>query len=68
MKSGEGGRTFGSISTKEIAAAAKEQLQLELDKKKMHLTEPIRTLGFHEVPIRLHTKVTATLRVKVEEE
>ena len=68
IKSGEGGKTFGSVSTKEIAAAAKEQLQLELDKKKMQLAEPIRTLGFHEVPIRLHTKVTATLRVKVEEE
>ncbi|MGN0482157.1 MAG: 50S ribosomal protein L9 [Lachnospiraceae bacterium] len=67
MKSGAGGRTFGSISTKEISEAAKEQLHLELDKKKMQLTEPIRSLGFHEVPIRLHAKVTATLRVKVEE-
>lgn len=68
IKSGTGGRTFGSVSTKEIAAAAKEQLKLELDKKKMQLSEPIRTLGFHEVPIKLHAKVTATLRVKVEEE
>ena len=44
MKAGEGGRTFGSVSTKEIAAAAKEQLGMELDKKKMQLPEPIRKL------------------------
>lgn len=67
IKAGEGGRTFGSVSTKEIAAEVKKQLNLDLDKKKMQLEEPIRTLGFHEVPVRLHTKVTGTLRVKVEE-
>ena len=47
MKAGEGGRTFGSVSTKEIAAAAKEQLGMELDKKKMQLPEPIRSFGLH---------------------
>ena len=57
MKGGEGGRTFGSVSTKEIAAAAKEQLGLELDKKKMQLTEPIKSFGMAEVPIKLHPKV-----------
>lgn len=67
IKAGEGGRTFGSVSTKEIAQAAKEQLQLELDKKKMQLEEPIRSLGVTEVPIKLHPQVTATLRVKVVE-
>lgn len=66
MKVGNGGRTFGSISTKEIATEAKKQLGLELDKKKMHC-EPIKNLGFHDVAIRLHPQVTATLRVKVEE-
>ena len=49
MKAGEGGRTFGSVSTKEIAAAAKEQLGMELDKKKMQLPEPIRSFGMTEV-------------------
>ncbi len=68
IKTGEGGRIFGSVSTKEIAAAAKEQLDLELDKKKMQLPEGLKALGMHEVPIKLHPKVTATLRVKVVEE
>lgn len=67
MKAGEGGRTFGSVSTKEIAAAAKEQLNLELDKKKMQLSEPIRSFGVVEVPIKLHSKVTGKLSVHVEE-
>ncbi len=68
MKAGEGGRTFGSISTKEIANAAKEQLNLDIDKKKMHLKEPIKTLGVHVVSVKLHPKVTSELKVKVEEE
>ena len=68
MKAGEGGRTFGSVSTKEIAAAAKEQLGLELDKKKMQLPEPIRTFGMTEVSIKLHPKVNGTFTVHVVEE
>lgn len=67
MKVGEGGKTFGAISTKEIAAAAKEQLNLEIDKKKISVDEPIRSLGVHNVKIKLHPKVTATLKVKVSE-
>lgn len=67
MKVGEGGRTFGSISTKEIAQAVKEQLGLELDKKKMVLDEPIKALGTHNIKLKLHPKVTGTLRVKVVE-
>ena len=67
MKTGEGGRTFGSVSTKEIAAAAKEQLGLDIDKKKLQLAEPIRTLGTTIVPYRVHPKVTAQLTVKVKE-
>ena len=65
IKAGEGGRTFGSVSTKEIAEAAKKQLNLELDKKKMVLDEPIRTLGVTEVTMKLHPQVNAVLRVKV---
>ena len=68
MKAGEGGRTFGSVSTKEIAVAAKAQLGMELDKKKMQLPEPIRTFGMTEVAIKLHPKVTGTFAVHVVEE
>lgn len=67
IKAGEGGRTFGSISTKEISAAVKEQLNLDIDKKKMSLNDPIKALGTYEVAVKLHAKVTATLRVKVTE-
>ena len=67
MKVGEGGRTFGSISTKEIAQAAKEQLGLEIDKKKLVLDEAIKCLGTHNIKLKLHPKVTGTLKVKVVE-
>ncbi len=68
IKTGEGGKIFGSVSTREIAQAAKEQTGLDLDKKKMQLSEPIKSLGTFEVPIRLHTQVTARLTVQVVEE
>lgn len=67
MKAGEGGRAFGSVSGKEIAAAVSEQLGLDIDKKKMVLPEPIKTFGTHEVPVKLHKDVTAKLSVKVTE-
>lgn len=67
VKCGEGGRMFGTVSTKEIAAAAKEQIHLELDKKKMQLHEPIKALGMYEIPVKLHAKVTAKLMVQVVE-
>ena len=67
MKAGENGKAFGSVSSKEIAEAAKAQHALELDKKKIQLDEPIRTFGMHEVPIRLHPEVTGTLYVLVQE-
>lgn len=67
IKAGEGGRIFGSVSTKEIAKAAADQLKLEIDKKKMVLPEPIKSLGVTEVPIKLHKDVTGKLRVKVVE-
>ncbi|MDD3362500.1 MAG: 50S ribosomal protein L9 [Hespellia sp.] len=68
IKVGEGGKTFGSVSTKEIATAVKEQLNLDVDKKKVQLKDSIKTLGEHIVPIRVHTKVTANLKVIVNEE
>ena len=67
IKSGEGGRTFGSISSKEIAQAAMDQCGLELDKKKIQLPEAIKALGAYEVGVKLHPKVTGKLRVKVIE-
>ena len=68
LKVGEGGRTFGSISGKEISEAAKKQLNLEIDKKKLQLPSPIRNLGVTNVPVRLHPKVTGSLKVWVKEE
>lgn len=68
IKSGEGGRAFGSVSSKEIAQAAKEQCGLELDKKKIQLPEPLKALGAYEVGVKLHPKVTGKLKVKVIEE
>ena len=67
VKTGEGGKIFGSVPTKEIAQAAKEQCGFDLDKKKMVLDEPIKSCGNHIVPIKLHKDVTAKLTVKVTE-
>lgn len=67
IKAGEGGKLFGSISSKEIAQAAKEQLDLEIDKKKLVLPNPIRAVGTTMVPIKLHPKVTGELKVIVQE-
>jgi large subunit ribosomal protein L9 len=65
MKSGEGGKVFGSISTKEIAEAYKTQHNIDVDKKKIQLAENIKTYGNHEVMIKLHPKVNATLKIQV---
>ena len=67
LKVGEGGRTFGSVSSKEISEAAKKQLNLDIDKKKLQLENPIRNLGVTSVPVRLHPKVTGSLKVWVKE-
>lgn len=67
IKTGEGGRTFGSISSKEIVASIKKQYQKDVDKKKVQLQEAIRTPGVHEVKVKLHPEVTATIRVHVAE-
>ena len=58
IKAGEGGRTFGSVSSKEIATAYKEQCGKEIDKKKIILPEPIKSFGVYEVAVKLHPKVT----------
>lgn len=67
IKAGEGGRTFGSVSTKEIAAAYKQQCGKEIDKKKIQLPEAIKSFGVYEVSVKLHPKVTGKLKVKVTE-
>ena len=66
VKAGEGGRVFGSVSTKEIAEEIKKQLGYEIDKKKILLDAPVKALCYTEIGIKLHTKVTAQLKVKVE--
>ncbi len=67
IKVGEGGRAFGSVSSKEIAAAVKEQMGYDIDKKRIQLKDTIKVLGTHTVPVKLHAKVTAELKVIVTE-
>ncbi|KZE37560.1 50S ribosomal protein L9 [Bhargavaea cecembensis] len=67
-KSGEGGRLFGSITSKQIASALEKQQGIKIDKRKMDLPDAIRSLGYTNVPIKLHSDVTATLKVHVTEE
>lgn len=68
IKAGKDGKSFGSVSTKEIAAAAKDQLGYDIDKKKMQLSDPIKSAGIFNVPIKIHPKVTAELKVEVKEQ
>lgn len=67
IKAGEGGRAFGSVSSKEIALAFKEQNNIEIDKKKIQLSESLKNFGTYEVPVKLHPQVTGKLIVKVQE-
>ncbi len=66
IKAGEGGRTFGSITTKEIAAGIKDQLGYDIDKKKLVLADAIKNAGSYSVGIKLHPKVTANMKVEVK--
>ena len=66
IKGGEGGKTFGSVSSKEIAKAVADQYGKEIDKKKIQIDETIKAAGMYEVTVKLHPKVTAKLRVHVE--
>lgn len=67
IKVGAGGKSFGSVSSKEIAEEVKAQLGFDIDKKKVQLKDAIKTVGNHEVRIKLHSQVTTTLKVIVEE-
>ncbi|MGJ7920624.1 50S ribosomal protein L9 [Neobacillus sp. LXY-4] len=66
-KSGEGGRLFGSITSKQIAEELLKKHKIKIDKRKIELEDAIRSLGFTKVPVKLHTEVTATLNVHVKE-
>ena len=66
IKGGEGGKTFGSVSSKEIAKAVEDQYGKTIDKKKIQLGEAIKAAGIHEVTVKLHPQVSAKLRVHVE--
>ena len=68
IKTGDGGKAFGSVSSKEIASAVEEQMGLKVDKKKIQLKEAIKSLGTHIVNVKLHPEVTAELKVVVREE
>ena len=68
IKIGEGGRAFGSVSSKEIAVAVNDQMGYDIDKKKIQLKDAIKALGTHTVPVKLHPKVTASLKVIVTEQ
>ena len=66
-KSGEGGRLFGSITSKQIAEALQKKHGIKIDKRKLELEDAIRSLGYTKVPVKLHHEVTATLNVHVKE-
>ena len=66
IKTGEGGRTFGSVSTKEIVEGLKKQHGMEIDKKKLQLADSIKNMGTYHVAVKLHAKVTAELTVRVD--
>lgn len=66
VKTGEDGKMFGTVTSGMIADQLKTQFDISLDKRKIHLEHPIRTLGEHEVALRLHQDVAATLKVRVE--
>ncbi|MBE5889573.1 MAG: 50S ribosomal protein L9 [Lachnospiraceae bacterium] len=68
IRTGEGGKSFGSVSSKEIAEALKKQSGIEIDKKKIKLSESLKNLGTFEVKVKLHPEVTAELSVKIEAE
>jgi large subunit ribosomal protein L9 len=67
-KSGEGGRLFGSITSKQIADELKKTHKIKVDKRKIEMNDAIRSLGYTNVPVKLHQDVTATLKVHVTEE
>ena len=68
LKAGGQGKTFGSVTSKDVADALKRDLKVDIDKTKIHLPEPLKALGVHKVEIRLLTDVRATVTVAIEPE
>ena len=66
VKTGEDGKMFGTVTSGMIADQLKTQFEITLDKKKIHLDQPIRALGEHEIELRLHADVTSKLKLRVE--
>lgn len=66
-KAGEAGKLFGSITSQDIAEALKKQVGIELDKKKIEIAEPLKTLGGHKVDIRIYPEMVSQLQVYIEE-
>lgn len=64
-RAGEGGRLFGSVTSADVAEALEAQTGIAIDRRKLHLDEPIKTLGVHEVPVRLHADVSPVITVEV---
>ncbi|HHY98932.1 MAG TPA: 50S ribosomal protein L9 [Firmicutes bacterium] len=64
-RAGEGGKLFGSITSKDISDAIMSTVKVEVDKKKIELAEPIKSVGAYIVPVRLHPQVVANLRVEI---
>src|SRR6185436_7475032 len=66
VKTGDDGKMFGSVTSGTIADELKHQFDISLDKRKIHLDHPIKTLGEHDIELRLHPEVTSTLKVRIE--
>lgn len=67
-KAGEGGRLFGSVTSKQVAEELQKQHRIKIDRRKLELPEPIRNLGVTQIPLKLHPEVTATVKVQVTEQ
>ena len=65
VRMGEEGRVFGSVTAKDISDAAKAQYKVDIDKKKIEIKEPLKTLGVHDVLVRVHPEITSTIKVNV---
>jgi large subunit ribosomal protein L9 len=64
-RSGRGGRLFGSVTTTDISDAVAAQAKVTLDRRRLHLDEPIKSLGIHEIPVKLHSDVEFRVTVEI---
>lgn len=67
-KAGEDGRLFGSVTSKQISQALQKQYDIKIDKRKMELAQPIRSMGYVNVPVKLHNEVSSKIRVHIAEQ